>query len=108
MAWVGANPPGSAPDEPAHYVKAIAVAHGQFTGVPVHDLHGSPPIRRPFLAHVLQTFRLPPRFSADPRWGCNAFTPGSAACLKTPLTAGPARPGDDDDVPQQSILGPYM
>ena len=107
LAWVVANPPGSAPDEPAHHVKAVATAHGHLTGAPVRDLDGYPPIRRPFLAHVLQTFRLPARLPADPRWGCNAFTPESASCLKTPLAPTAGRPRGQE-VPQVSILGPYM
>lgn len=105
-AWVGANPPGSAPDEPAHHVKAVASALGEFTGTPVGNLEGHPPIRRPFLAHVLQTFRLPPRLAADPRWACNAFTRASADCLDSPLPPA-ATPATGEQLSQQSILGPY-
>lgn len=105
-AWVGANPPGSAPDEPAHHIKAVASALGEFTGTPVGTLEGHPPIRRPFLAHVLQTFRLPPRLASDPRWACNAFTRASAACLESPLPPA-ATPAMGERVAQQSILGPY-
>ena len=107
MAWSGANPPGSGPDEPAHHVKAVATASGQFTGEPVTNLEGHPPIRRPFLTHVLQTFRIPRRLAVDPRWGCNAFTPNSAACLKAPLGVAPET-ADGEAIEQQSILGPYI
>jgi hypothetical protein len=106
LAWVGANPPGSAPDEPAHHVKAVATAGGQLTGPPLADLSWAPPIRRPFLARVMQTFRIPARLAADPRWACNAFTPESAACLRATRPQQPA-PAPDGTVPQDSILGPY-
>ena len=28
VAWIGGNPPGSAPDEPQHHIKAVGVAYG--------------------------------------------------------------------------------
>ncbi|MBJ7608963.1 MAG: DUF2142 domain-containing protein [Candidatus Dormibacteraeota bacterium] len=34
IAWVFTNPPGFAPDEPEHYVKAIGIAHGEVRGDP--------------------------------------------------------------------------
>lgn len=34
IAWLMATPPGSAPDEPAHYVKAIGAGHGDLYGEP--------------------------------------------------------------------------
>lgn len=34
-AWVYANPPGAAPDEPAQYVKALAAGNGQLLGTKV-------------------------------------------------------------------------
>lgn len=105
-AWLASNPPGSSPDEPAHYVKAVATASGQFTGEPVTNLEGHPPVRRPFLTHVLQTFDIPRRLAADPRWGCNAFTPDSAACVRAPLVVASDN-ANGGAVEQQSILGPY-
>src|SRR5437763_16453262 len=38
--WLFANPPGAAPDEHAHYTKAVAAGRGDLRGAPVP---GKPP-----------------------------------------------------------------
>ena len=35
LAWAMANPPFAAPDEPAHYLRAIAVGEGSFGATPI-------------------------------------------------------------------------
>src|SRR4051794_37481963 len=33
-AWLVTDPPGAPPDEPVHYIKAVAAGHGQLRGDP--------------------------------------------------------------------------
>ena len=42
VAWVMGNPPGSAPDEGDHYMRALAVASGDLYGRPNPELQGQP------------------------------------------------------------------
>lgn len=96
-AWLATTPPGAAPDEPAHYVKAVAVGQGQFLGRPLHNASEAtwersdwyqriPEASRhkhaPFFRSIGRVFRIP-RALAPPRTlGCNAFDPlKSADCL---------------------------
>ncbi len=61
LSWAVANPPFAAPDEPAHYLRAIAVGGGSFAGTPQVDV--------------------PSGLWAEDL-ACNAFLPRtSAACL---------------------------
>lgn len=105
-SWVMANPPGAAPDEDAHYVKARASAHGHLRGIrflppaPVDDY------RATFDRDVKRAFELPSRGAADPRWGCNRVSGESAACLHLP------RPAPDPiravQVREITHVGPYQ
>jgi hypothetical protein len=106
-AWVGGNPPGAAPDEPGHHVKAVGVAYGQPVGRPVTPAGDFPPAKREFLESVSRSVRIPARLAPDPRWGCNAFKPTeSAGCLgerTSPVTTGAA-----GTVDAGNWMGPYM
>ena len=62
LSWAIANPPFAAPDEPAHYLRAIAVGGGSLAGEPMVDV--------------------PSGLWAAEDLACNAFLPeASAACL---------------------------
>jgi hypothetical protein len=101
--WVVTNPPGAAPDEYAHYLKALAAGHGQ-----LHLDRRVPP--RPDVASLdveerwqLKTSRLVHvPFGLHPgRLLCSAFHPEiSAGCLH------PDRPGGPFD--SATIVGTYQ
>ncbi len=62
LSWAVANPPFAAPDEPAHYLRAIAVGGGSLAGTPLVDV--------------------PSGLWAEEKLACNAFLKrASAACL---------------------------
>lgn len=69
-AWVVGDPPGMAPDEPAHYRKAVALGQGQLLGVPATYRH-LPAVTASELDWLNQTARLV-RVPAQLR-GCDAF-----------------------------------
>ncbi|MDQ2726729.1 MAG: DUF2142 domain-containing protein [Actinomycetota bacterium] len=86
-AWVGANPPGAAPDEAAHFTKAIGTATGQGIGQPTAPA-ATASLRDRFLSQNTRSFALPGDISPDPRWACEAFTTHSASCLDRPTHPG--------------------
>ena len=102
-AWLVGNPPGASPDEPAHYLKAVAAGRG--------DLHlaRKPPAPRhaesltPAERWHQRTDRLvqvPPGL-APTLLACNAFHPEiSAGCLNEPPVPGPTEVG--------TVVGPYQ
>jgi hypothetical protein len=99
-AWVFGNPPGAAPDEPSHYLKALAAGRGQWLGRPVSplpDWQPPPPYDRPeaktnpaqrqWLQQTTRAVDVPSAL-APGAFACNAFRPdASAACLGTPAAA---------------------
>src|SRR2546423_3112217 len=64
LAWVFASPPGAAPDESAHSVRAAAAGAGQLQGRPATP-YGRTPQRTPAQAGLLnaqaQEFTVPAR-----------------------------------------------
>lgn len=89
VAWLVGNPPGSAPDEPSHFVKALAAGRGELTGHPV-NLPGPAPttVLGRFNVALERSYQLPPGQtegfdgSGPPVYPCDAFQPtSSAACL---------------------------
>ncbi len=107
VAWVGANPPGAAPDEPAHYVKALGAGAGQLAGRPLPDRseEGLTSLTPRQTAWQLRTSRLvavPPALAAPPWLSCNAhLTEVSSACRE------PGEPAPDRDV-QPTYVGTYQ
>lgn len=101
-AWVLANPPGSAPDEPAHYVRAIAAGEGDLLGRRVSDaemrdlMPEGPEIRAailssPLAAGLARRFEIPARL-APGNFGCTAFRGRlDAACSGAVAPAGQGR-----------------
>ncbi len=79
VTWVFTNPPGAAPDEPDHLVKAIAA--GRFDiGVPFTGSFGDDPmlLRN---ASIARTVSIPANLAPD-GFLCTAFQPNqTAACL---------------------------
>jgi hypothetical protein len=102
-AWLFGNPPGGAPDEPAHYLKALGAGRG--------DLHlGRRPPPPPDLAaldeerkwHAVtaRLVRIPPGLDPSPL-PCSAFHPEiSAGCLRNERPPGATEAA--------TIVGPYQ
>ena len=81
-AWAFASPPGAAPDEPAHAVRAAAAGESQWTGRPVAPYRRTPGLssaQADFLNQQTQEFTIPERLViAEP---CFISNPDeSAAC----------------------------
>jgi len=89
-AWAFASPIGSAPDEPAHIVRAAAAGAGQFEGRPAAPYQrsaGLSPTQADFLNRQTQEFSIPVRLVPPPL--CFAFRPEqSAACVGSPSAPG--------------------
>ena len=86
LAWVFGNPPGAAPDEPYHVVKALGTVDGQGAGRPPP---GPPaPVRaqqQQFAADWARVYRLPGRESGPVEAGCFAFYVEADASCATPF-----------------------
>ncbi|HEV3401181.1 MAG TPA: DUF2142 domain-containing protein, partial [Acidimicrobiales bacterium] len=102
-AWLVGNPPGGAPDESAHYLKALAAGRGE-----LHlDRRPPPPpdvssLDKPAQWHVVTSrlVRIPPGLDPAPL-PCSAFHPEtSAGCLHAPRP-----PGSPEGA---TIVGPYQ
>ena len=93
LSWLFSNPPGSAPDETAHYLKALAAGRGQLhlddPPPPAADGADQTPEQR-WQARTARLVRVPA--GLDPSGLlCSAFRPEtSAACLTTPTAEPPA------------------
>ncbi len=91
VAWVVGNPPGAAPDEGDHYLRALAVASGDLHGRPNPELVGQPEaLPKEVGPEELSELWLKkgsrlvvvPGGLAPVEWGCNAFLPEkNASCL---------------------------
>ena len=88
LSWVATNPPGSAPDEPAHLTRARSVADGQWEGRPA-QYEPSPefgPRQLPWINRVARSFDLDQDTLYPGIATCNAFRPEvSSACLDASL-----------------------
>jgi Predicted membrane protein (DUF2142) len=102
-AWLVGNPPGAAPDEPAHYLKALAAGHGElYLGrkpPPAPDAASRSAAER-WLATNHRLVRVPAGLAPTPL-ACNAFqSEVSAACLDAPVTVRITEAG--------TSVGPYQ
>ncbi len=103
FSWLFANPPGSAPDETAHYVKALAAGHGRlYLGdrpLPSPSLLPKTPEEQ-WQERTARLVDVPARL--DPRGlQCSSFHPElSAGCLRH------EPPGRADAIP--TIVGTYQ
>ncbi|MBW3574391.1 MAG: DUF2142 domain-containing protein [Actinobacteria bacterium] len=107
VAWVGANPPGAAPDEPAHYVKALAAGGGALVGTPPpagseEGLSAVTPGQKAWQARTTRLVPVPPSLAAPPWLACNAhLTEVSSACRE------PGEPAPERAV-QPTYVGTYQ
>ena len=77
LSWAVSNSPGSSPDEPAHLVKALGAASGQWTGeeadYPASPEFGAPQL--PWINSVTRSFVVPRSATFGTIATCNAFRP---------------------------------
>jgi hypothetical protein len=79
LAWMLGNPAGAAPDEPAHYLKALAVAGGHPAGRPVHlPVSPSDDERQTWMKRTTRGVDVPAGLSPA-GLGCNALHPTESA-----------------------------
>jgi Predicted membrane protein (DUF2142) len=92
--WAATNPPGAAPDEPSHLVKAIATGQGELFGrhVPAASLIATGAFDADQLRQVERAsrgFTVAPRLATVTGPPCTAFRQASAACLARPPAVPP-------------------
>lgn len=103
VSWIVANPPGYAPDEPAHYTKAIGVGHRVWVGPPgaFGIGPGFGPAQLEWINKATRVIEIQPNMAPD-RLGCSIFQPQeSAACLDRNA------PPPDVVVPRLTYVGTY-
>lgn len=103
VSWIVANPPGYAPDEPAHYTKAVSVGHRVWVGQPgAYDIGpGFGPEQLKWINQAARVVEIQPNMAPD-QLACSIFQPRtSAACLDH----GVAPP--DVVVPRLTYVGTY-
>lgn len=105
-AWLVGNPPGAVPDEPAHYVKAVATAGGDPYGAPgaYGDDSGIADPQRVWINRSTRALEVPPRLAPPAALTCNAVRPElSFRCIDDlPHEAASAGPR------QLSYVGTYQ
>ena len=105
LAWVFANPPGAAPDEVAHYAKAVAAGRRDLVGAPgpfpfVREIFTAAQRRQ--VDRSFRAFSIPPRLRYQGTLPCMAFKPEVPAdCLSSDRAEAA---GD----PTLSIVGAYQ
>lgn len=99
-AWLLANPPSAAPDEPAHYVKAIAAGDLRFLG-PRPPVAGNEAMRG--FARTARYVSIPVRLDPGP-FGCTAFVPSD---LPTPCLNAAVPPQSGRTMVTSSGLATY-
>lgn len=82
FAWAIANPPFAAPDEWAHYLRAIGLSEGHLLGRPArYEPPGTSPAQIRWLDYAARSVYVPRGLAPDSA-GCNVTQPReSAACL---------------------------
>jgi hypothetical protein len=70
--WLFTNPLSAAPEEPEHYIRALASGSGQWLGVPNPQAHMSAQNdgQRRFFKVYNRTFEIPAKLSIPPSWFC--------------------------------------
>lgn len=79
LAWLGATPLGRVPDEPAHYVKAVALGAGELRGAAVRPQPEYTPVQRRWLGRTTRSFDLPRELAILPSPPCPVFSPTTSA-----------------------------
>ncbi|HSH61929.1 MAG TPA: DUF2142 domain-containing protein [Acidimicrobiales bacterium] len=94
LAWILGNPAGAAPDEPSHYLRAVALAGGEVTGKRVSTPQPAPGTsqREAWLRRTTRYVDVPAGLSPL-GLDCNAFMPHvSAECQEgRRVTPGPTK-----------------
>jgi hypothetical protein len=99
LAWVGSNPPGAAPDESDHLIKALAAGKLDI-GEKLEDRLGETPIARRNIS-ISRVVTIPGALAPD-GYGCFAFnSQQTAACLPV------ERPGISGSVERVTTVGAY-
>jgi hypothetical protein len=97
IAWVFSNPPGAAPDEPDHLVKAMGMGRLDIGDDYEHPLPDAPPMLRRNLS-ITRVIDLPVGI-VPAGYTCYAFhAERSAACLPTENAKGPGTVGVETPV----------
>ncbi|MDQ6650046.1 MAG: DUF2142 domain-containing protein [Actinomycetota bacterium] len=96
VAWTMGSPLIGAPDETAHYYKALGAAHGEWTGSAVAPVTTGMDTRDRFLTLMSRYFRLDPAYAVQTgepgeRLECPTFKPGPAACQYHTVGLPPVR-----------------
>ncbi len=101
LAWLGSTPPGGAPDEPAHLVKALGAGRLDL-GTPYAGPL-DPDLATGRNQSISRTVTVPARLLLPTNTLCYIFRPEvSAACLEQPTPPAP-----DGDVRARTVLGAY-
>lgn len=100
-AWVVTNPPGAAPDEANHYIRALAMGRGDPVGAPNPQL-GDPPdmssppkssgtdaLRSSWVARGARLVRVPGGLGPTPGFGCEGFDPTKTSRCQQGFSADP-------------------
>jgi hypothetical protein len=75
IAWTFTTPPFSSPDEWAHYLRALSLAHGQVLGHPTNDYPpGLTPGQQAWVVQATRIVDIPPHLAPD-GFACNALAP---------------------------------
>src|ERR1035437_1121140 len=90
--WLITNPLGTGPDEPEHYIRAVALGNGDLLGTKAltSSLPPQNATQAEFLNVLNRDFQIPVGSAAPFYWFCTARSPGtSAQCLyqKDPVAA---------------------
>jgi hypothetical protein len=101
-AWTIGNPLGRAPDEPSHYVRALAAGTGDLHGERISVSPGSyPPVQARWVAGISRSFEMPARLAIDQTPPCPLANPTVPAdCQRRWPSPGAAR--------QTSNVGSYQ
>ncbi len=105
LLWTLTNPPGTAPDEPSHYVKAVAAGRGEILGdpVPIAELQALKAFSEDSLRQVRNAYRsfsVPIELRTTTSPPCTALHQDvPATCLNKPPTVPTGR--------VDSIVGAY-
>ncbi len=104
-SWLMSNPPFAAPDEQQHYIRALAVAHGQFVGkdVPLDrsgfaQLDAKARARAEWSGASTRSFLVGTK-QVSPLLRCDVTGPGPFRCTSRTLSG--------DDVRLRSSVGTY-
>jgi len=92
VAWLFATPPGAAPDESQHYVKALATAQGDLTGLATTRLTAAVtnPTQGALLLRQTRLMRVPAALAPPASWQCTVADHRASAACTVP------GPGSDD------------